>query len=98
MHDPLARVHDAAISQSSTVDSQMSNQLVGGKQINRHPLIRIWDGLSEQNNMVISNGVILCSMETHEFLIRSQLVLNFTITNRIHTTLKILLARYHMLI
>jgi len=66
--------------------------------MNRHPLIHIWDGPSEQNNIVISNGVILYSMETHEFLIRSQLVLNFTITNRIHTKLKILLARYHMLI
>jgi hypothetical protein len=64
--------------------------------MNRHPLIHIWDGPSEQNNIVISNGVILYSMETHEFLIRSQLVLK--ITNRIHTKLKILLARYHMLI
>jgi arylsulfatase A-like enzyme len=41
MRDPKVRIHDAAISQSCTVDSQMSNQLVGGKidefsEINAH--------------------------------------------------------------
>ena len=38
MHDPLAQVHEAVISQSSTVDSQMSNQLVGGKIDEQAPI------------------------------------------------------------